>query len=37
VTLEQGLEKTVRWYLDNEGWWRALQARDGVGDRLGTA
>jgi dTDP-glucose 4,6-dehydratase len=36
VTLEQGLEKTVRWYLDNEEWWRALQVRDGVGDRLGT-
>jgi dTDP-glucose 4,6-dehydratase len=35
VTLEQGLEKTVRWYLDNEGWWRALQSRDGVGERLG--
>ena len=37
VTLEEGLEKTVRWYLENEAWWRALQARDGVGDRLGTA
>lgn len=36
VTLEQGLEKTVRWYLDNEEWWRALQAREGVGRRLGT-
>ncbi len=35
VTLEQGLEKTVRWYLDNEDWWRALQSRDGVGTRLG--
>jgi len=35
VTLEDGLKKTVRWYLDNEDWWRALQARDGVGDRLG--
>jgi len=35
VTLEQGLEKTVRWYLDNESWWRALQQRDGVGTRLG--
>ncbi|MDY6860212.1 MAG: dTDP-glucose 4,6-dehydratase [Pseudomonadota bacterium] len=35
VTLEQGLEKTVQWYLDNEDWWRALQARDGVGQRLG--
>ncbi|MHA6347431.1 dTDP-glucose 4,6-dehydratase [Roseivivax sp. CAU 1761] len=36
VTLEQGLEKTVRWYLDNEAWWRTLQQRDGVGQRLGT-
>ena len=35
VTLEQGLEKTVQWYLDNEDWWRALQTRDGVGKRLG--
>ena len=37
VTLEQGLDLTVQWYLDNESWWRALQARDGVGDRLGVA
>jgi dTDP-glucose 4,6-dehydratase len=36
VTLEEGLEKTVRWYLENEDWWRALQDRDGVGERLGT-
>jgi len=36
VTLEQGLEKTVEWYLDNEAWWRPLQARAGVGKRLGT-
>ena len=36
VTLEQGLEKTVQWYLDNEDWWKPLQARDGVGERLGT-
>lgn len=35
VTLEQGLEQTVKWYLDNEVWWRALQGRDGVGKRLG--
>jgi dTDP-glucose 4,6-dehydratase len=34
--VEQGLTKTVRWYLDNEGWWRALQDRSGVGVRLGT-
>ena len=24
VTLEQGLEKTVQWYLDNEEWWNCL-------------
>ncbi len=36
VTVEEGLEKTVEWYLDNESWWRALQNRDGVGQRLGT-
>ena len=24
VTLDQGLERTVRWYLDNEHWWRPL-------------
>ncbi|MCE8510014.1 dTDP-glucose 4,6-dehydratase [Ruegeria pomeroyi] len=35
VTVEEGLEKTVTWYLDNETWWRALQSRDGVGQRLG--
>ncbi|MGR3617164.1 MAG: dTDP-glucose 4,6-dehydratase [Paracoccaceae bacterium] len=36
VTLEQGLKKTVQWYLDNEDWWRALQHREGVGQRLGS-
>ncbi|GLS85393.1 dTDP-glucose 4,6-dehydratase [Cypionkella aquatica] len=35
VTVEQGLEKTVQWYLDNEAWWKPLQARAGVGVRLG--
>jgi len=35
VTLEQGLDRTVQWYLDNEPWWRALQQRAGVGERLG--
>ena len=34
-TLAQGLEQTVDWYLKNEAWWRALQGRDGVGQRLG--
>ena len=36
VTLEEGLEKTVQWYLDNENWWRPLLGRTGVGERLGT-
>ncbi len=36
VTVEEGLERTVQWYLDNEAWWRALQGREGVGRRLGT-
>jgi dTDP-glucose 4,6-dehydratase len=35
VTVEEGLDRTVQWYLENEDWWRALQARDGVGERLG--
>ncbi|KGJ15987.1 dTDP-glucose 4,6-dehydratase [Paracoccus sanguinis] len=36
VTVEEGLRRTVAWYLDNEAWWRPLLARDGVGARLGT-
>jgi dTDP-glucose 4,6-dehydratase len=35
VTVEEGLERTVQWYLDNEAWWRPLQQRQGVGERLG--
>ena len=35
VTVEEGLEKTVNWYLDNEAWWRPKMERSGVGDRLG--
>jgi dTDP-glucose 4,6-dehydratase len=35
VTVEEGLEKTVYWYLENEAWWRPLQERPGVGERLG--
>ncbi|MEC9103165.1 MAG: dTDP-glucose 4,6-dehydratase [Pseudomonadota bacterium] len=37
VTVEEGLDRTVQWYLENEDWWRALQERDGVGERLGKA
>jgi len=35
VTVEEGLKRTVEWYLDNEAWWKPLQARQGVGERLG--
>ena len=35
VSVEEGLRRTVAWYLDNEAWWRPLQARQGVGARLG--
>ena len=35
VTLEEGLARTVDWYLANEGWWRPLLDRPGVGARLG--
>ncbi len=37
VTVDEGLEKTVDWYLANEDWWRPLLDRDGVGARLGTS
>ena len=36
VTLEDGLARTVDWFLANEAWWRPLMAREGVGERLGT-
>lgn len=36
VTLEEGLARTVDWYLANGAWLAALAARDGVGRRLGT-
>ena len=36
LTLQEGLEKTVRWYLQNENWWKPLLERFGVGQRLGT-
>jgi dTDP-glucose 4,6-dehydratase len=36
VSVQEGLEQTVQWYLDNEDWWRPLLSRQGVGQRLGT-
>ena len=36
VTIEEGLARTVDWYLANEPWWRPLTERDGALRRLGT-
>lgn len=36
-TFETGIEKTVRWYLDNEWWWRPLRETVYAGERLGLA
>ncbi|MET3761236.1 dTDP-glucose 4,6-dehydratase [Sphingomonas sp. UYEF23] len=33
---DSGIEKTVRWYLDNEWWWRPL-SKSYAGERLGLA
>jgi dTDP-glucose 4,6-dehydratase len=35
-TFDAGIEKTVRWYLENEWWWRPLRDRVYRGERLGT-
>jgi dTDP-glucose 4,6-dehydratase len=35
-TFETGIEKTVRWYLVNEKWWRPLRDTIYSGERLGT-
>ena len=35
VTVQEGLRRTVELYLANEGWWRPLLDREGVGRRLG--
>ena len=37
VTVEEGLRRTVEWYLANRDWWQPLLDREGVGKRLGAA
>jgi len=34
-TFDSGIVKTVRWYLDNEAWWRPLREKVYSGERLG--
>ena len=36
-TFESGIEKTVRWYLDNRGWWQDILDRRYATERLGLA
>ncbi len=36
-TFDSGIAKTVRWYLSNEGWWRAIVAERGADRRRGLA
>jgi dTDP-glucose 4,6-dehydratase len=35
VTLQEGLRRTLRWYLDNRDWWEAIQARGHRMERIG--
>ncbi len=35
-TFEQGIHRTVQWYLDNRVWWEKIQARRYDGSRLGS-
>jgi dTDP-glucose 4,6-dehydratase len=37
VSFDEGIAATVRWYLDNEWWWRPLTADRYAGERLGLA
>ncbi|MEW5424695.1 dTDP-glucose 4,6-dehydratase [Amorphus sp. 3PC139-8] len=36
-TFDSGLEKTVRWYLDNRDWWQRVRSGVYRGERLGLA
>ncbi len=36
-TFESGIRQTVRWYLDNDWWWRPIREKKYAGDRLGAA
>lgn len=37
VGFEEGIERTVRWYLENTGWWQAILSGAYRGERLGLA
>jgi dTDP-glucose 4,6-dehydratase len=35
IGFDEGLERTIRWYIDNPGWWRPLREKVYGGERLG--
>jgi len=35
TSVEQGLEQTVRWYLENREWWQRIHSGAYRGERLG--
>ena len=35
ITFDEGFDKTIAWYLDNEWWWRPLLKEGAFGKRLG--
>ncbi len=35
VTVEEGMRKTVKWYLDERWWWEAIRARGFSNNRIG--
>ena len=35
MTFEEGIERTLAWYLANEAWWRPLREKVYSGQRLG--
>lgn len=37
IGFDEGFERTVRWYVENRGWWEPLLSRPKGGDRLGLA
>lgn len=37
VSLEEGMRRTVAWYLENRWWWQGIQERGFSGERLGLA
>jgi dTDP-glucose 4,6-dehydratase len=34
-SFESGMEKTIKWYLENRAWWEAIQSGEYQGERLG--